>query len=62
VEALRRYVMVTRWLCKVATRCSFTEKRIAAKVGEEYFIPRGVPHSGEVATGCSNSKHSVTVA
>jgi quercetin dioxygenase-like cupin family protein len=26
-------------------------KRIAVKAGEEYFIPRGVPHSGEVAAG-----------
>ena len=25
--------------------------RIAVKAGEEYFIPRGVPHSGEVAAG-----------
>ena len=26
-------------------------ERIAVKAGEEYFIPRGVPHSGEVAAG-----------
>jgi mannose-6-phosphate isomerase-like protein (cupin superfamily) len=26
-------------------------KRIAVKAGEEYFIPRGVPHSGKVAAG-----------
>jgi mannose-6-phosphate isomerase-like protein (cupin superfamily) len=26
-------------------------KRIAVTAGEEYFIPRGVPHSGEVAAG-----------
>jgi len=25
--------------------------RIAVKAGEEYFIPRGVPHSGEVVAG-----------
>jgi quercetin dioxygenase-like cupin family protein len=25
--------------------------RTAVKAGEEYFIPRGVPHSGEVAAG-----------
>ena len=26
-------------------------KRIAVQAGEEYFIPRGVPHGGEVAAG-----------
>ena len=26
-------------------------RQIAVKAGEEYFIPRGVPHSGEVAAG-----------
>ena len=26
-------------------------ERIAVKAGEEYFIPRSVPHSGEVAAG-----------
>jgi quercetin dioxygenase-like cupin family protein len=26
-------------------------KRIPVNAGEEYFIPRGVPHSGEVAAG-----------
>ena len=26
-------------------------KRIAVKAGEEHFIPRGVPHSGEVEGG-----------
>jgi len=26
-------------------------ERVAVKAGEEYFIPRGVPHSGEVAAG-----------
>jgi hypothetical protein len=25
--------------------------RIAVTAGEEYFIPRGVPHGGEVAAG-----------
>jgi quercetin dioxygenase-like cupin family protein len=27
------------------------EERIAVKAGEEYFIPRGVEHSGEVLAG-----------
>ena len=27
------------------------ERRIALKAGEEYFIPRGVMHSGEVVAG-----------
>lgn len=26
-------------------------ERIPMKAGEEYFIPRGVPHSGEVRAG-----------
>jgi mannose-6-phosphate isomerase-like protein (cupin superfamily) len=26
-------------------------KRISVRAGEEYFIPRGVPHSGEVLAG-----------
>lgn len=26
-------------------------ERIPVRAGEEYFIPRGVPHSGEVAAG-----------
>ena len=26
-------------------------ERIPVKAGEEYFIPRGVPHSGEVVAG-----------
>jgi mannose-6-phosphate isomerase-like protein (cupin superfamily) len=26
-------------------------ERIAIKAGEEYFIPRGVPHGGEVVAG-----------
>ena len=27
------------------------QKRIPLKAGEEYFLPRGVPHGGEVAAG-----------
>ena len=27
------------------------QKRIPLKAGEEYFIPRGVPHGGEVVAG-----------
>jgi mannose-6-phosphate isomerase-like protein (cupin superfamily) len=27
------------------------EERIPVKAGEEYFIPRGTPHSGEVLAG-----------
>jgi mannose-6-phosphate isomerase-like protein (cupin superfamily) len=26
-------------------------RRVAVKAGEEYFIPRGVPHSGQVVAG-----------
>jgi quercetin dioxygenase-like cupin family protein len=26
-------------------------KRVIVKAGEEFFIPRGVPHSGEVVSG-----------
>jgi len=26
-------------------------KRISVKAGEEYLIPRGIPHSGEVVAG-----------
>ena len=29
-------------------------ERILVKAGEEYFIPRGVPHSGEVLAGDQN--------
>lgn len=38
----------------VAQRCYtlvISGERISLRAGEEYFIPRGVPHSGEVAAG-----------
>ena len=27
------------------------DKRVAVRAGEEYFIPRGMPHGGEVTAG-----------
>jgi len=29
----------------------FGERRVSLKAGDEYFIPKGVPHGGEVAAG-----------
>lgn len=33
-------------------------ERIVLKAGEEYLIPRGVPHGGEVLAGPERSTHS----
>jgi mannose-6-phosphate isomerase-like protein (cupin superfamily) len=41
--------------CMVVVQGCYTllieDRRIALKAGEEYFIPRGVMHSGEVVAG-----------
>jgi mannose-6-phosphate isomerase-like protein (cupin superfamily) len=41
------------YLVVVQGCCAFVihGRQIAVKAGEKYFIPRGAPHSGEVAAG-----------
>jgi mannose-6-phosphate isomerase-like protein (cupin superfamily) len=36
-------------------------ERIPVKAGEEYFIPRGVPHGGKVLAGTERSTHLAAI-